>query len=176
MGVLLARKQRTSGAWKESVPPPVSLVRGLAPGQEAGHSGRSGGGGWGPGSVWRPPGSWRPYKPTPQPCWMRARIPWGGDGSRCTRRRGNAKWAEQEWALRPEVVFIIYFWFIFRKLREFLCLKAVFLVLENNFLGSTKYFSRLGSLFPTCACPLQGKHYLLLTSNSRFQYLIDSVD
>ena len=147
----------------------MSLVRGLAPGQEAGHSGRSGGGGWGPGCMWRLPGSWRPCKPTPQPWWVRAGFLWGGDGSQCTSRRGNAKWAEQEWTLRPEVVFIIYFWFIFRKLREFLYLKAVFLVLENNFLGRTKYFSRLDSLFLTCACPLQGKCYFLLTSNSHFQ-------
>ena len=69
------RRNRFSGASKESVSPSVSPVRGLAPRQEAGNSGRSGGGGWGPGSVGRPPSSQRPCKPLLGEGW----DSWGGD-------------------------------------------------------------------------------------------------
>lgn len=96
--VLFAKKQGHSGTWKENASPPVSPARGFAPGQEAGNSGREDlgvvgrdqevrGGCQAPGSL-----------VNPEPCWVRARIPWGGDGSPCARRRGNAKWAEQDGA------------------------------------------------------------------------------
>lgn len=147
----------------------MSPIRGWAPGQEAGNSGSSGGGGWGPGSTGRLPGSFRPCKPPG--LLSEGWDSWGGDRSQCARGRGSAKWTEQEWALRPEVVLIIYFWFIFRKLREFLYLKAAFLVLENNFLGSAKYSSSFDSLLTAGALLLQEKYYLLITWNSRFQYL-----
>lgn len=68
--------------------------------------------------------------------------------------------------LKPEVVLIIYFWFIFRKLREFLYLNAAFLVLEYTFLGRTEYFSSFDSLFTPCLFLLQGKCYLFFTWNS----------
>ena len=161
------RRNRFSGASKESVSPSVSPVRSLAPRQEAGNSGSSGGGGWGPGSVGRLPSSKRPCKPLLGEGW----DSWGGDGSQYAKRKESAKWTEQEWALKPEVVFIIYFSFILGKFREFLYLKAVFLVPENNFLGSTKCFFKFWLSFHCLFILFQGNDYLLPTWNSHFQYL-----
>lgn len=74
--------------------------------------------------------------------------------------------------LKPEVVFIIYFWFIFRKLREFLYLNAAFLVLEYTFLGRTEYFSSLTlSSPPVYFCSKENATFSL--PEIHFLYLTD---
>jgi hypothetical protein len=59
--------------------------------------------------VWSLPVSWRPCKLGP--VGRETGIRWGGK---------ELLSVEQKWARRHEVIFIIYFWFIFGKLREFL--------------------------------------------------------